>query len=52
MNVTVIKKASFTTIEYASVKNIAFASGVYSITLSDNTVLQYSADEYRVCILW
>lgn len=52
MTIVVISKGSFTTVQLSGVKNIAYASGVYSVTLSDNTVVQYSADDYRISILW
>lgn len=52
MNIIVITKNSFNTVQYSGVKNIAYASGIYSVTLADNTVIQYSADTYRITILW
>ena len=52
MTIVVISKGSFTTVQLSGVKNIAYASGVYSVTLSDNTVVQYTADDYRISILW
>lgn len=52
MNVIIIQKGTFNTNSITGVKNIAFASNIYSITLSDDTVVQYDATVYQISILW
>ena len=53
MNVIIISKTTFAVIQLSDVDNIAFnsATGIYSITVGGTTTT-YSADDYRVSILW
>ena len=51
MKVIVISKNSFNTLELANVSNIAFSSNTYTITAGGVTTT-YSADNYRICVIW
>lgn len=51
MDIIVKKKDSFDCIQYNGVKNIAFSSGTYTITKSDNTTVTYLSLNYYIFIL-
>lgn len=51
MKVVVMSKNTFSITTITNVSNIAYASGIYSIT-SGGTTTTYSADDYNISILW
>lgn len=51
MKVVVMSKNTFSVTTLTNVSNIAYASGIYSIT-SGGTTTTYAADDYNVSILW
>lgn len=51
MHIIVLNNDTFDVIDMTGVKSIAYASGNYTITKSDNTSVTYSDSTYSVKIL-
>lgn len=51
MDLIVKKRDTFDCVQYNGVKNIAFSSGTYTLTLSDNTTKTYLKANYYIFIL-
>lgn len=51
MNVIVISKTTFAVTQLSNVASIVFSNNSYNITVGGTTTA-YSADNYRVSILW
>lgn len=51
MKVIVIRRDGFGVIQIDNVSSIAFSSNTYTITATGGTTT-YSADDYRVSIVW
>ena len=51
MHVIVKRKDNFVVGDFKGVKNIAYASGTFSLTMADDTVQTYASDTYYVLLL-
>ena len=51
MHVIVKQKETFRVQDHYGVKNIAYANGTYTLTLSNDSTLSYSIDTYYVFLM-
>ena len=51
MNVIIMSRSTFAVTQLANVTSITFSNNSYNITVGGTTTA-YSADNYRVTILW
>ena len=49
MTIVLKSRENFNTVQYTGVKSIAFANGVYTLTLADNSTVTYQQANY---IIW
>lgn len=51
MHIVIKRKENFDTREYTGVKSIAFAAGIYTLTLADDTTVTYAKADYYVFLI-
>ena len=51
MHVIVKRKDNFVVGDFVGVKNIAYSTGTFTLTMSDNTTQTYASDTYFVFLM-
>ena len=52
MNIVILARTSFNTIEYTGIKNIAFDGTTYTITKADDSTVTYAKADYLISMKW
>ena len=52
MNIIIISKTTFNSVELDDVKNISFDSTSFTVTKSDNSTVTYAKADYLLSIKW
>lgn len=52
MDVIIIKKDEFISLQYNNIKNIAFTDTSFTITCSDDQTITYLKSDYLLAVKW